>query len=341
MFAAKLLDWFDVYGRHDLPWQKDKSAYRVWLSEVMLQQTQVVTVIPYFKKFTAKFPTLESLAKAELDEVLVLWSGLGYYSRARNIHRTARLIQNEHQGDFPQTAEELIELPGIGRSTAHAILSIMWQKPFAILDGNVKRVLTRYHGIYGSSYQSSIEKKLWQVAQENSSKTRAGDYTQAIMDLGATLCTRSKPKCDSCPLAGACVAKQTNCQSELPTKRAKVIKPEKHTNIYLVTNVNNQLLLEKRPSKGLWGGLWTLPGSNLDMFNKPLKLPENICVKEQGMFRHTFTHFHLDISVLSLEAWQGISIQQNQQWFSIEDALELGLPSAIKKILSATTHTVC
>lgn len=335
MFSNTLLNWFDVHGRHHLPWQDNKNPYRVWLSEVMLQQTQVITVIPYFEKFTSTFPTLASLAAAEQDDVLALWSGLGYYSRARNIHKTAQLIQEQHEGLFPQTAEELIALPGIGRSTAHAILSIVWDKPLAILDGNVKRVLTRYYGIYGSPYQSSVEKSLWLKAQAEMPLKRAGDYTQAIMDLGATLCTRSKPSCDRCPFSNNCVANVTNSQNELPTKKPKVIKPEKDTNIYFITNSAHQIFLEKRPAKGLWGGLWSLPGSSTDMFNAPLALPDNIPVTEGLSFRHTFTHFHLDIRVLSLDAWGSLSLKEEQQWFSLDDALTLGLPSAIKKILTA------
>ena len=334
MFSTEVLNWFDVHGRHHLPWQRNKDAYEVWLSEIMLQQTQVITVIPYFEKFIAKFPSLLLLAKAHQDEVLALWSGLGYYSRARNIHKAAQLIETEHQGVFPQTAEELIKLPGIGPSTAHAILSIVWNKPLAILDGNVKRVLTRYHGVFGSPYQSKIEKELWLIAQQHMPTDRAGDYTQAIMDFGATLCTRSNPNCSNCPLAAKCVAKQKNLQNELPTKKAKVNKPVKETDIYLVENIKGDILLEKRASKGLWGGLWTLPGSNSDVFATQLQLPNKMKTTVISRFRHTFSHFHLDISAIQLKAWTNLKLNENQQWFPLNEALTLGLPRAIEKILT-------
>lgn len=333
MFSQKVLSWFDVHGRHHLPWQKEKSAYHVWLSEVMLQQTQVTTVIPYFEKFITIFPTLENLAKANQDEVLALWSGLGYYSRARNLHLAAQMVMYEFAGKFPQTVEDLMNLPGIGRSTAHAILSIAWQQPVAILDGNVKRVLTRFYGIQEHHSLSHVEKDLWHKASNLAPQRRAGDYTQAMMDLGATLCTRSKPHCESCPIANECLANQQTLQHLIPVKKPKKIKPEKATQIFVIYNKTGQVLLEKRASKGIWGGLWTLPGSNLDVFPEQMNVPTKNIHSPQLSFRHTFTHFHLDIDAYTTKHWNSLELKANQQWLSIEKALELGLPAPIRKIL--------
>ncbi len=252
-FQQNILTWFDQHGRKDLPWQKDISPYRVWLSEIMLQQTQVTTVIPYFNAFIEKFPDINTLANAPLDEVLHLWSGLGYYARARNLHKTAQLIAE--LGYFPDSLEALNKLPGIGLSTAGAILSIAFNKSHPILDGNVKRVLTRFKAVSGWSGDSGVNKQLWAISAQLTPKQRVADYTQAIMDLGATLCTRNKPKCDACPIKSFCIAKLTDTVALFPAPKPTKFIPTKKLTLLLLRNIDHSILLEKRPPTGIWGGL--------------------------------------------------------------------------------------
>jgi len=250
VFSKALLTWFDKYGRKNLPWQKNINAYRVWVSEIMLQQTQVETVIPYYERFMQRFPTVSDLAKADIDEVLHLWTGLGYYARARNLHKCAITVSSEQSEKFPNTADELAELPGIGPSTAAAISSIAYQKPDAILDGNVKRVLTRFFAIEGWPGNKKVETELWKQAKALMPKTRCRDYTQAIMDLGATLCKRSKPDCENCPIASECQAKALGAQLEFPHKKPKKERPVKHCQMLLIQNPQGEIALYQRPPSG-------------------------------------------------------------------------------------------
>lgn len=252
-FQRRLLKWFDTHGRKSLPWQIDKTPYRVWISEIMLQQTQVATVIPYFVKFMRQFPDVASLAEAHEDEVLHLWAGLGYYSRARNLQRAAKMVMADFDGRFPGTLETLQRLPGIGPSTAGAIMSIAYQQPAAILDGNVKRVLARIHAITQPINEKRTEEWLWDLAVEYTPNKRVADYTQAIMDLGATLCTRSKPNCKACPFAAECKAYAADLVNQIPAKKAAAKIPTREAT-FLIIRCEDRVLLHKRPPSGICGG---------------------------------------------------------------------------------------
>lgn len=298
--AGPLLAWYDQHGRKDLPWQQQRSAYRVWVSEIMLQQTQVKTAIPYFQAFMQRFPDVLCLANAHEDEVLHHWSGLGYYARARNLHKAAQQVRDQHGGEFPQQFDEVLALPGVGRSTAGAILAQAHEQRHAILDGNVKRVLARLHALHGWTGQSSVQQQLWLYAEAYTPHQRVADYTQAIMDLGATLCTRARPRCEECPLQCECMALATDQVSLLPTPKPKKTLPVKTVRMLLLHNAEREVLLEKRPPTGIWGGLWSLPEMPLD------EVVEDWCqqryqlalkhYEEQAVLRHTFSHFHLDIT---------------------------------------------
>ncbi|MGD8746674.1 MAG: A/G-specific adenine glycosylase, partial [Gammaproteobacteria bacterium] len=255
-FARRVLDWFEVSGRHDLPWQIDPSPYRVWVSEIMLQQTQVATVIPYFERFIARFPAIRELADADLDEVLHLWSGLGYYARARNMHRAARTVCEHHGGRFPEAFDEVAALPGIGRSTAGAILALSLGQRHPILDGNVKRVLCRHEGLEGWPGRPAVEKALWEISDRLTPDDGVAEYTQAMMDLGATICRRGRPDCDRCPVSGDCVARSQGRQQELPTPRPRRERPLRRTHMLLISDPDGRVLLERREPSGIWGGLW-------------------------------------------------------------------------------------
>jgi A/G-specific adenine glycosylase len=254
-----VLDWFDQSGRHDLPWQQNTNAYRVWISEIMLQQTQVQTVIPYFERFMARFPTVATLATAAIDDVLALWTGLGYYARARNLHRAAQQIMSTHQGVFPADLDALLALPGIGRSTAGAIRSLAFDQPAAILDGNVKRVLARFYAIAGWPGSTATQKALWAASEQLSPTSRCRDFTQAMMDLGATVCLPKQPRCANCPLRNHCQAYANNTIEHYPERRAKAIKPNRSVTWLLLQNSQGELGFEKRPSQGIWGGLYGFP----------------------------------------------------------------------------------
>ena len=258
-FGERLIVWHDRHGRKTLPWQTDPAPYRVWVSEIMLQQTQVTTVIPYYERFMERFPDVESLAGAEVDEVLHHWSGLGYYARGRNLHKAARLVRDEHAGSLPEDLESLIALPGIGRSTAGAILALSGGRRFPILDGNVKRVLSRHSGIAGWPGEREVEKSLWCLAESLTPETNVAAYTQAIMDLGATLCVRSRPLCDACPVGSDCYARASGEQALFPGKRPKKERPTRHTSMVLALRPDGSVLLERRPPAGVWGGLWGFP----------------------------------------------------------------------------------
>ena len=258
-FASRLVSWFDSSGRHDLPWQHPRSPYRVWLSEIMLQQTQVQTVIPYFERFVAALPDLPSLAAAEPDDVIALWAGLGYYARARNLHKAAQVCVERHDGELPRDFDALAALPGIGRSTAGAILSQAHGLRYAILDGNVKRTLCRFHGIDGWPGSSAVEKKLWELAEAHLPEERLVDYSQAIMDFGATLCTRSDPSCVLCPLQVDCVALQEGRVEQLPESKPGKPLPERRTMMLVLRDLEGRVLLARRPASGVWSGMWSLP----------------------------------------------------------------------------------
>lgn len=339
-FIARLLHWFDDHGRHDLPWQHPRSPYRVWLSEIMLQQTQVTTVIPYFLRFLQHFPTLPDLAAASNDAVMAQWAGLGYYARARNLHAAAKRCVELHGGDLPRDFDALHALPGIGRSTAGAILSQAWNDPFAILDGNVKRVLSRYHGIDGFPGLPVIEKQLWAIAEAHVAKVPAGrmaDYTQAQMDLGASVCSRAKPACVICPLQDTCVARREGRTAELPTPKPSKTLPEREAVALLLRDAQQRVLLQKRPDTGIWAQLWTLPqaeaGSDLqDWFDAHVdgSLED---AEELPVLQHTFSHYRLHLQILSRKV-RGLRVEEpTLRWVANDELPALGLPAPIRKLL--------
>lgn len=338
-FAQQVLAWYDLHGRKHLPWQQNITPYRVWVSEIMLQQTQVSTVIPYYERFMQRFPDVFSLAKADIDEVLHLWTGLGYYARGRNLHKCAQSLVGNYQGIFPQDVEQLSQLPGIGRSTAAAIASISMNIPAAILDGNVKRVLTRYFAIEGWPGNSQTEKQLWQLAEQLTPSQRNAQYTQAMMDLGATLCTRSKPQCEICPIAEHCLGLKTGKPTQFPNSKPKTIKPVKQTTLVFIL-ANQQLLLQQQPNQGIWGGLWCPPQTN----ESPQELLQKLIPgaqaeqSELGKFRHTFSHYHLDINpvvlrLAHLPSCVADSDKVNQCWYNLQNPPAMGLPAPIKKLI--------
>jgi A/G-specific adenine glycosylase len=338
-FQKALLDWFADHGRKDLPWQKNITPYRVWVSEIMLQQTQVATAIPYFERFVDKFPTVETLASADLDEVLHSWSGLGYYARARNLHKSARLIYDH---SFPDTLESLLQLPGIGQSTAGAILSIACQQSHAILDGNVKRVLTRFKAIKGWSGQSKINKMLWEISKQYTPHNRTAEYTQAIMDLGATICTRKKPSCLKCPVLLGCKAKQLNRTDDFPTPKPVKTLPIKQCTFLILKNSENEILLEKRPPRGIWGSLWSFPEfSDIQAacfwcHDKNIQTDK---LRTLSPGRHTFSHFHLDYSVILIKTKSPTNFVMEADysvWYKTQNEDRIGLPTLIKKLIQQT-----
>lgn len=338
-FAKKLLAWYDTNGRKDLPWQKDINAYRVWVSEIMLQQTQVSTVIDYYERFMTQFPDVDSLANAKLDQVLHLWTGLGYYARARNLHKTAQRVRDEFNSQFPDDIDVMQELPGIGRSTAAAILSIANHQAHAILDGNVKRVLTRVHAVEGWPGDNKVTKALWQLAEQYTPKKRVADYTQAIMDLGATLCTRSSPNCEQCPMQSNCQAFSLDKMTEYPHKKPKKEKPIKST-VQLMIIEDDKVLLEKRPLTGIWGGLHCfIECEAIEGIKKHCQqlLGYDIAIIEKWVkFRHTFSHYHLDIQpvLLSINK-QSDKIMDSERffWYKLGQTNECGLAAPVKRLL--------
>ena len=339
-FQKAVLDWYDRHGRHDLPWQHPRTPYRVWLSEIMLQQTQVKTVIPYFERFLERFPDVQSLAAAEEDEVLHLWTGLGYYARARNLLKCARAVCELHGGEFPASVEALESLPGIGRSTAGAISSMAFGKPAAILDGNVKRVLARYTATEGWPGESRVHKALWQVAERLSPETRCDDYSQAMMDLGATLCTRSRPACDLCPLADDCVAHAAGTQADYPGKKPRKVLPVRATTMLLFCSPAGEVLLTRRPSEGLWGGLWSFPEVEDESGGRTLCLDWFRCeparVEAWDPLRHTFSHYHLDIQPLKLHLPQlegGVMEGDSRLWYNWRSPERVGLAAPVARLL--------
>jgi len=333
-----ILDWYDLHGRKSLPWQQQRTAYRVWLSEVMLQQTQVATVIPYFEAFISKFPTVQSLAEADIDEVLHLWTGLGYYARARNLHKCAQAIVEKYQGEFPEDPKQLEELPGIGRSTAAAIVAQAYNKRAAILDGNVKRFLARLHCVPGWPGQGKTLKALWELAEHYTPEKNCQAYTQAVMDMGALLCTRRNPKCDSCPINNWCAARNTASQHDFPHSKPKKTNPVRQSKLYLLSAPESGYLLLQRPPSGIWGGLWSLPDS-AEVENLLGCIPES---GKQESLEHKFSHFTLnaEIHYCQLNSDQKKQLEfnireQGQRWYNPEQPDNIGLPGPIHKLLHA------
>ena len=323
-FAQALLAWYHQHGRHNLPWQQDITPYRVWVSEIMLQQTQVATVIDYFNRFMQRFPTVNQLAAAELDEVLHLWTGLGYYARARNLHKTAQTVVDTFGGEFPTTQQDLEALPGIGRSTAGAIRAISQGQVASILDGNVKRVLTRLHSVEGFPGQTQVSKKLWQIAEQHTPAIQTNHYTQAIMDLGATICTRKNPDCNACPVATLCSSNQHGTVDQFPHPKPKKEKPTRHARFFVLSQPSGATLLEQMPLNGLWGGLWTPPQRPADMdpssfLQEPgLNQEDSSTTHTAPQFRHIFTHYHLMIEPIYItlkEHTLQINDDQQQRWY--------------------------
>ena len=341
-FSTRVLEWYDHHGRHDLPWQQQRTPYRVWVAEIMLQQTQVGTVIPYYQRFLESFPDLASLATAPLDHVLEHWSGLGYYSRARNLHSAAHIITAEHAGQFPEQFEQVVALPGIGQSTAAAILAQALDQRHAILDGNVKRVLCRYHAVVGWPGKPAVQKQLWQFAEQHTPDERCADYTQAIMDLGATLCTRTSPRCVDCPLQQDCAAHVQGAVKRYPAPRPKKPLPVKTARLLILTNDSDgSIMLEKRPPSGIWGGLWSLPETALGEELAQVCLQrwglDVLDDEDYGAFRHTFSHYHLDITPCRVRVQQNGSQVKDQGeiiWCPSEDAKKRALAAPVARIIS-------
>ncbi|MDP2828749.1 MAG: A/G-specific adenine glycosylase [Sulfuricellaceae bacterium] len=337
-FADRLIAWQACHGRHDLPWQQSREPYGVWLSEIMLQQTQVSSVIPYYMKFMVRFPDLASLAAASQDEVLACWSGLGYYSRARNLHRAAQEITEKYQGIFPDEYEDILALPGIGRSTAAAISAFSFGARRAILDGNVKRVLTRYFAVEGYPGNKAVETRLWQQAEALLPDDNIEIYTQSLMDLGATVCTRSRPRCESCPVSEACQAQQQDRQAELPHSRPRKALPEKGVAMLILVR-DGEIFVEKRPPTGIWGGMWSFPEMTQDG-DLGQVVPARFgielgSVEALPVMQHVFTHFRLNIAPLLLNVARDLprACQSHGIWLAIEDALDSAIPAPVRKLL--------
>ena len=339
-FAARLLDWFDQNGRHDLPWQHPRTPYRVWLSEVMLQQTQVATVVPYFRRFVEAFPTVAALADASTDEVMAHWAGLGYYARARNLHAAAKRCVELHGGELPRDFDALLALPGIGRSTAGAILAQAWGDRFPILDGNVKRVLARYHGIDGFPGLPAIEKRMWELTGSHLPDSRMADYTQAQMDFGATLCTRQNPACMLCVMNTDCIALRDGRVEELPTARPGKPLPERSAIVLLAENAAGEVLLQRRPPAGIWASLWSLPEAEdhaaaRHWFDVHLRgdYDRGEALDE---IPHAFTHYRLRLHPLrwrALAASDAVRDNDDLRWVARDALASLGLPAPIRKLL--------
>jgi A/G-specific adenine glycosylase len=329
------VEWQRRHGRKGLPWQGSRDPYRVWLSEVMLQQTQVAAVIPYYERFLARFPTVAALAAASEDEVLQLWSGLGYYARGRNLHAAARLIA---ESGFPKTSSEIARLPGVGRSTAAAIAAFAFGERAAILDGNVKRVLARHCGVAGYPGEKAVEAKLWAFSEKMLPEKDISVYTQALMDLGATLCTKAKPRCDACPVRGTCVARKKALTAQLPAPRPKKAVPSRRTT-WLVLRHAGLILLEKRPSPGIWGGLWSFPevnGTNIAADCRSLGYHVG-SMRQLAAIEHGFTHFRLTIQPVLCEISKLTSKIETpgRLWLDIAEARGAATPAPVKKLLEA------
>ena len=338
-FSAALLAWYDRHGRKELPWKHSRDPYRVWVSEIMLQQTQVATVIPYYERFMARFPDIAALARADRDEVLHLWTGLGYYARARNLKRAAERIVAEHGGEFPRDIEQVCALPGIGRSTAGAILAFAFGQRHAILDGNVKRVLARYHAI-SESPGAVLDKALWRLSEAHTPQTRIADYTQAMMDLGATLCRRGRAVCALCPLASGCAALAQGAPEAYPAPRARRARPTKRVVMLMIRDEHGRVLLQQRPPAGIWGGLWGFPECAVDGD------PREFCRERLGLdialepawpnVPHTFSHFHLAITPQPARVIdEGGQVMENNGtvWYNLKAPDARGLAAPVQRLL--------
>jgi A/G-specific adenine glycosylase len=344
-FGERLLTWFDVHGRHSLPWQQNPTPYRVWVSEVMLQQTQVATVIPYYERFMQRFASVEELAAAPTDEVMHLWTGLGYYARARNLQACARAVVAQHGGVFPRDLEAMNALPGIGRSTAGAILALAHGERQPILDGNVKRVLARVFGIAGDPGAATVSATLWATAQACTPDTRVGAYTQAIMDLGATTCTRSRPACTVCPMNTLCVAAREGRQAELPGRKPRRARPTREAILLIAQSGREdgregarEVLLERRPSPGIWGGLWSPPQFDteqaaLDWCARELGEPGGVR-ESLAPIAHAFTHFELRLRPIRVVCTPrtGVGEGDTRMWYSLDAPPRIGLPQPIRAL---------
>jgi len=342
LFSEQILTWFAQHGRKNLPWQQHKNAYRVWISEIMLQQTQVNTVIPYYEKFMQRFPTVDDLAAAEVDEVLHYWTGLGYYARARNLHHTAQYIYQHYHSELPKDIEQLQGLKGIGRSTAGAILALSDGQRHAILDGNVKRVLARHHAVSGWTGNKKVSDQLWALAEQHTPDTQVDDYTQAMMDLGATVCTRTKPRCALCPIQHTCKAYQAQTQTQYPTPKPRKTLPVKTTQFLLLHTKDNYILLRQRPMHGLWGGLWVFPecdeGTDIQAFCQSQWGLEVGQIENGTPFRHSFTHFHLDITPIYIALQKKILVNRGD-WYHISQPQNWGLAAPVVRLLQQFTPT--
>ena len=341
-FSKQLLAWFDEHGRKDLPWQRNPTPYRVWISEIMLQQTQVATVVPYYNRFMAQFQSVNQLADAPLDDVLSHWSGLGYYARARNLHKAAQQVVKQYGGKLPCSQEALESLSGIGRSTAGAILSIACGKRALILDGNVKRVLTRYHAIAGWPGQSAVAKRLWDVAERSTPSRRVADYTQAIMDFGAPLCTRTQPACTQCPLMIECEALKRGNPGAFPTPRPRKQRLFKTRYFLIIENPQKQILLIRRPPAGIWGGLWSLPEFKDDLrLDRYLQTDYPLSIQRKEVWpalKHQFSHFELQIIPVHVRvkyAPTKLKEMANEAmvWYNTRHSPPGGLPAPVAKLL--------
>lgn len=341
-FQKQLLTWFDKHGRKQLPWQHNKTPYSVWVSEIMLQQTQVATVIPYYLRFMALFPNVSALADADEDAVLHAWAGLGYYSRARHLQRAARMVVSEYSGEFPGEVEALQKLPGIGPSTAGAIMALAFEKTATILDGNVKRVLARLHGVLDPVNDKTTENLLWDIAVQYTPNKRIADYTQALMDFGATLCTRANPGCAACPFNSVCVALKLGVVTELPAKKATKKIPTR-TATFLILRHEERVLLHKRPATGIWGGLFSLPEieglPEPDSIKTYCRIQLKLAIANYqplASLRHTFSHYHLDIHPVLLEVKKvpvKVMAETRQIWYNLQQPETVGLPKPVQTIL--------
>ena len=342
-FARRLLAWWDAEGRKNLPWQRERTPYRVWVAEIMLQQTQVRTVVPYFERFLAQFPDVESLARAELDEVLHLWSGLGYYARARHLHRAAGIILRDHGGVFPDSIAGIERLPGVGRSTAAAIVAQSYGRRAAILDANVKRVLARRHRIAGAVSAAATLDQLWRLAESHTPAERAADYTQAIMDLGATVCRRTRPRCADCPVREDCQARAAGDPERYPEKAPRRRRRLERSRFFVVVDPDGACLVEQRPQEGIWGGLWSPPergaGESVSAFLEEAGIGADLVdeVQRAGVFRHGFTHYDLDVEPVYVRVRaRPASLREGvRRWIDPADH-RLGLSTVAARLVGVT-----
>ena len=339
--AERLIAWHARHGRRHLPWQRDPTPYRVWVSEIMLQQTRVRVVVGYYERFMARFPSLATLADAPLDDVLALWTGLGYYSRARNLHRAAIVVRDRHGGWLPRDFDSLVALPGIGRSTAGAILALCHGDRHPILDGNVKRVLCRYHGIGGWPGQGQVQRILWRLAERHTPREHVAAYTQAIMDLGATLCVRSRPPCSVCPLESDCVARREGAQARLPAPRPRSPTPRRETAFLVLRDPGGALLLERRPPSGIWGGLWCFPecdpGADVETECRSRFGVRAVAITSLAPIAHGFTHFRLEVHPVLVEIddgnGAGIADPGMLRWYPPGSFTNVGLAAPVKRLI--------